>query len=246
MTQRKLTLEWTQLDHGARALIFDADTWAAFEKSAQTQGKTAQQMISTAVAASFGTIMTDNYSLNRFLRADHPDFLRFQQGGDVMKRAFATALFTLFLLTAPAHAATIFNLDLDFGNGYQEIGNMEIGSSLLEGYQGCCLTLYYNGAPLSPFHLLGGGIPPIPNSVIGLYDIGGSPVGFVLALSNTQNFPYLDFTDFSLNGVPAVSGEVSIVPLPAALPLFGSGVITLAGFAWRKRRFSNDETQRHW
>jgi hypothetical protein len=76
---QKLILEWTQLENGARALLFDADTWAAFEKSAQTQGKTAQQMISTAVAASFGTIMTDNYSLNRFLRADDPDFLRFNK-----------------------------------------------------------------------------------------------------------------------------------------------------------------------
>jgi hypothetical protein len=76
MTQRKLTLEWAQLEDGVRALVFDADTWAAFEKSAQTQGKTAHQMICTAVAACFGTIMTDNYTLNRFLRADDPDFLR--------------------------------------------------------------------------------------------------------------------------------------------------------------------------
>jgi hypothetical protein len=74
MTQRKLTLEWAQLEDGARALVFDADTWAAFEKSAQTQGKTAQQMISTAVAASFGTVLADNYVLNRFLDPDDPDF----------------------------------------------------------------------------------------------------------------------------------------------------------------------------
>jgi hypothetical protein len=72
---RKLTLEWTQLEDGARALVFDPPTWAAFEKVAQAQGKTAQQLISTAVAASFGTVLMDNYALNRFMRADDPDFL---------------------------------------------------------------------------------------------------------------------------------------------------------------------------
>lgn len=72
---RKLTLEWVQQLDGSRALVFDAATWAVFEKAAQSQGKTAQQMISTAVAASFGTILTDNYALNRFLGADDPDFL---------------------------------------------------------------------------------------------------------------------------------------------------------------------------
>jgi hypothetical protein len=72
---RKLTLEWVAQADGSRALVFDAATWAVFEKAAQSQGKTAQQMISTAVAASFGTIMMDNYTLNRFLQADDPDFL---------------------------------------------------------------------------------------------------------------------------------------------------------------------------
>jgi hypothetical protein len=71
---RKLTLEWTELENGARALIFEAATWAAFEKSAQAQGKSAQQLISTAVAASLGTMMMDNYALNRWLKNDNPDF----------------------------------------------------------------------------------------------------------------------------------------------------------------------------
>ena len=73
---QKLTLEWTALENGARALVFDAATWAAFEKCAQLQGKTAQQLISTAVAASLGTLMMDNYAINRWLKNDDPDFFR--------------------------------------------------------------------------------------------------------------------------------------------------------------------------
>ena len=76
MTDQKLTLEWTQLEDGARALVFDANTWAAFEKSAQAQGKTAHQLIASAVAASFGTVLMDNYTLNRWLKTDDPDFFR--------------------------------------------------------------------------------------------------------------------------------------------------------------------------
>ena len=52
----------------------------------------------------------------------------------------------------------------------------------------------------------------------------------------TTSFGHLptSYADFFLNNSPAVSGDVSTVPLPAALPLFGSGVWALAGFAkWR-------------
>jgi hypothetical protein len=73
---RRLTLEWIQLEDGSRALVFDADTWAAFEKAAQAQGKTAHQLISTAVGASVGTVMMENYALNRWLKNDDPDFFR--------------------------------------------------------------------------------------------------------------------------------------------------------------------------
>jgi hypothetical protein len=37
----------------------------------------------------------------------------------------------------------------------------------------------------------------------------------------------------TVNGSLDYGGEVSPVPLPAALPLFGSGVIALTGLAWR-------------
>jgi hypothetical protein len=73
---QKLTLEWTKLENGAVALVFDAATWDVFEKCAQLQGKTAQQLISTAVAGSLGTMMMDNYALNRWLKNDDPEFFR--------------------------------------------------------------------------------------------------------------------------------------------------------------------------
>jgi hypothetical protein len=63
----KITLEWTRFQNGGHGLIFDADTWAQFEKVAQAQGKTAQQLISTAIAGSLGTVMMDSYALNRWL-----------------------------------------------------------------------------------------------------------------------------------------------------------------------------------
>jgi hypothetical protein len=37
------------------------------------------------------------------------------------------------------------------------------------------------------------------------------------------------------NSVGQATLSVSAVPLPAALPLFGSGILALAGFAWRSR-----------
>jgi hypothetical protein len=76
---QKLTLEWAELESGARALIFDADTWGAFDRVAQSQGKTAQQLIATAVAGTLGTMMMDNYAVNRWLNNDDPEF--FKRGG---------------------------------------------------------------------------------------------------------------------------------------------------------------------
>ena len=61
----KLTLEWVKLGEGARALVFDAKTWAVYEEAAKTKGKTARQIITTAVASSLGPILIDNYSRKR-------------------------------------------------------------------------------------------------------------------------------------------------------------------------------------
>ena len=59
----KLTLEWIKLRKGSRALVFDAKTWAVYEEAAKAKGKTARQMITTAVGSSLGPILIDNYSL---------------------------------------------------------------------------------------------------------------------------------------------------------------------------------------
>ena len=67
---RKLTLQWIKQPDGSRALVFDAQTWAAYERAANAQDKTAQQIITTAVAGAFGTILINNSTLNRFLRKD--------------------------------------------------------------------------------------------------------------------------------------------------------------------------------
>ena len=64
---RKLTLDWVQQRDGSRALVFDTGIWAAFQHAADAQEKNAPHVISTAVAECFGTIMMDNYTLNRFL-----------------------------------------------------------------------------------------------------------------------------------------------------------------------------------
>jgi hypothetical protein len=64
---RKLKLDWVQQRDGSRALVFDTNTWATFRRAADAQEKAAPHIISAAVAECFGTIMMDNYTLNRFL-----------------------------------------------------------------------------------------------------------------------------------------------------------------------------------
>jgi PEP-CTERM motif len=73
------------------------------------------------------------------------------------------------------------------------------------------------------------------------------PVCGLLKLFVAATASALALSDFTLNGTPGVSGNVAwcvplsgecgftATPLPAALCLFGSGVLALAGFAWRRR-----------
>ena len=46
---RKLTPVWVQQRDGSRALVFDRETWAAFQRAADAQDKTAPHVISVAV-----------------------------------------------------------------------------------------------------------------------------------------------------------------------------------------------------
>jgi hypothetical protein len=62
----KLTLEWMPMKDGGMALVFDAKTWNVYRDVAKSQDKTAEQIVTTAVAGAIGPILMDNYVLNRF------------------------------------------------------------------------------------------------------------------------------------------------------------------------------------
>jgi hypothetical protein len=47
-------------------------TWGLFEQAAKAKEMDATHLISKTVAEAFGTIMMDNYVLDRFLRKDAP------------------------------------------------------------------------------------------------------------------------------------------------------------------------------
>jgi hypothetical protein len=174
----------------------------------------------------------------------------------MLTRIFAAALFALLVTTAPAHAGAVAveDINLNFGNGYTADGRArffvpgmaEFGPDFSSPNP---LHLSFNGSSLDlPFYLHAGLDHFFYSSPTGpfLFDL----VGFGFP-------PNFVFSDFSLNGVTAVSGNfdcisISVVggsgtcpvstPLPAALPLFGSGVMMLAGLAWRSGgRFQRDK-----
>ena len=62
--------------------------------------------------------------------------------------------------------------------------------------------------------------------------VPGGPTLFDLRINtaNISNLTYLDFPG-ATGGTATVLSETFGTPLPAALPLFGSGLIALAGFA---------------
>jgi hypothetical protein len=75
-------------------------------------------------------------------------------------RIFAAAVFALLALTAPAHASIIEFVNLNFGNGYQEIGDLAFdpspypgGGYILEPLHGdipSAVWLYFDGLRLPP------------------------------------------------------------------------------------------------
>jgi hypothetical protein len=173
----------------------------------------------------------------------------------MLTRIFAAALFALLMTTAPAHASPIYleDLSLNFGGGYTINGGMyfQLGMNPAPTF-----TFSFNGTPLDLSSSFGSdpghfffdtSPPPLP------LPPGFLPFEFDLARIDGIGPlfpPPTSFSDFALNDVPAVSGSVSgdtinfgagavscaaPTPLPAALPLFGSGVIALAGFAVRRR-----------
>jgi hypothetical protein len=149
----------------------------------------------------------------------------------MLTRILALTL-ALLTLTAPANATTIAveDINLDFGNGYKEIGTLGVHSSKFT-FITQAPDVYFNGSlvPTIPFSTGEAGK---------LYQFGGVD-GFLLTFPG--NYPGLPVSWWTLNGVPAVSGTVdlvslSYVPLPAALPLFGTALAGLGGAGWIKRR----------
>src|SRR5262249_38238206 len=160
-------------------------------------------------------------------------------------RIFAAAvLLAILTSTAPAHASPIYleDLSLNFGDGYTINGGMyfQLGMTPAPTF-----TFSFNGTPLDLSSSFGSDpghfffdtsqLPPLP------LPPGFLPFEFDLARIDGIGPlfpPPTSFSDFALNGVPAVSGSVSCdtinfgagavscaaTPLPAALPMFGSGV----------------------
>jgi len=64
---------------GSQALVIDAKTWAAYEQAANAKGKTAYQIITTAVAEALVAILIDDDVPKSFTRANEPDFLRLRK-----------------------------------------------------------------------------------------------------------------------------------------------------------------------
>jgi hypothetical protein len=172
------------------------------------------------------------------------------------RKLTVVAMLALLALTAPAHAAFVSSLDADLNLNFGS--DTLIGSIGLEWQPGSkggkvndyVLTdsnLSLNGVPL-----LQTSAPPIafPNygTTVEVFTKSLAPFGLVVFGVNTNVLPpNPTFSNFWLQGAPATSGTVTVlsetlatVPLPAALPMFASGLLALAGFAFfrMKRQFS--------
>jgi hypothetical protein len=173
-----------------------------------------------------------------------------------MSRIVAAVLLALLSVIAPAHATfvTLESVDLNFGNGYQAIGDFSVTSHGNGSSSSTIPFLYFDSSPLPVF--------PTFNSVPGHTAYGNPPpfgqFDFAFINDGSPNFAPSTFSDFSLNGTVAESGSVSCVatfalgsppngtpcaftpsptPLPDALPMFGAALLGFMGFAaWRSRR----------
>jgi hypothetical protein len=165
-----------------------------------------------------------------------------------MRRTFAAAIFALLAITVPpAYAYTFgiedFNLNLTYPGSLNLTGNLNIQLSApsVPAYlpqQSSMLSV--NGTLLSPLITGGPGYIYYPYDAITYFTLS-------LADLNYGDPLLLSPSDIQLNGLTALSGTVvctancagavSPTPLPAALPLLGSALLALAGFAaYRSRR----------
>jgi hypothetical protein len=166
-----------------------------------------------------------------------------------MTKKFAVALaLALLTVAAPARAYTFTteNIFLDFGNSYTATGSITYfalyyppynpNSDIYPTSQINYFNLYVNQSPLPSWFIDPGLGNPFKLQQTG-FDLD-PPNGVVGIITWPLDHPPTSFADFALNGTPAISGDVSPVPLPAALPLFGSAILGLAGLAWRRGKVS--------
>jgi len=167
---------------------------------------------------------------------------------------FAMVL-TLLTVAVPVRAATITVdefVNLSFGNGYTASGSLKLlyipvymGGTPFVPCLDCQsqppnLQLYFDSSPLAPYDGRYGDLR-------GLGNLTGWPLLFLspdlgvdgISVSSLDHVP-ANFADFTLNGDPAIGGDVSTAPVPAALPLFGSALLGLAGLAWRRNISTQD------
>jgi hypothetical protein len=181
------------------------------------------------------------------------------------KSAAAFTVAALLISTAPAHASPLTleeMLKLDFGNGYQINGQFNF-STLYSGDFVGSQFLYDWGTPITATTLFSEGGFSWIGTPGATYPFNGQTV-FTFTYPDQNEPPfYLNpgaiiapgFWQFSLDGVPAVGGNLTCVaiegeggtspctfaasslPLPDALPMFGAALLALGGFAaWRSRR----------
>jgi hypothetical protein len=175
-------------------------------------------------------------------------------GPAMLSRIFAAAVFTLLTMAGPTHAATVRledYIDLNYlpGNpkfaaggeftgdiAFLQVGPLGFGLAPPGSWIGGG-SLQRNGFPITSFAASLICAPPIACAE---YFVPAGPIdsGEFIITVNSNHFPNLTYADFGADsGTVTIVSETgfSPVPLPAALPLFGSGVLALAGVACRKR-----------
>ena len=129
--------------------------------------------------------------------------------------------------------------DVD-GSGY---GFLSIAAGLQNGHDALALVAASNGVHQfigyeGTFTAMDGPAAGLASEDIGVFETSDTPIGHALALVGSGS-TYHDFewagpvqaTPGTLNG----GQSLSAVPLPGALPLFGSALVGLIGLARRKR-----------
>jgi hypothetical protein len=152
----------------------------------------------------------------------------------IKSRLRRTALASLFALglavmPSPGHAAT-HNLDVNVDLGFQGTTAINVGDEVVWSWADQRYSYRLLGFAISPT------ISPPPGTQI--FDTGEQvePFAFSFIFNDPGLFQYVDFISFGeYSGHISVAGA-SAVPLPAALPLFGTGLGVMGLFGWWKRR----------